>query len=438
MIGGTTGNITGNPAYRYQGNFWAFESSTRQRRNTAVELHLHTTTRTGRRTQYSLQMFSGHDTAYQGMSVPDGVFYYANSMLRCRWIYSLDKDKTGKDQGTLLWDTTTTPEDQWNFYGESTTIYRGRMYSYGYAGELLAFNITTGHIDWNWSAPYVGLDETQYPHTPLSMGCIADGKLYLYTSEHSVNSPIRRDAKIYCVDANTGKMLWALSNWPSGAPIIADGRIICYDILDGSIACYGQGNSKTTVSAPQAVPSLGSSVTITGTVTDDTPTGRLNTNAAGKSIFGSTTLEPAMDYDFVLKGTPAISDSDMDAWMEYMYHQRTMPANAKGVEVTLDAVDPNNNFIHIGTVTSDITGAYGFVWKPEVPGTYQIIATFGGSAAYSASFAQTYMGVGEAPTETPITEQVVQLPPYEMYTLYATIAIIVAVAIATFLLLRRK
>jgi hypothetical protein len=48
------------------------------------------------------------------------------------------------------------------------------------------------------------------------------------------------------------------------------------------------------------------------------------------------------------------------------------------------------------------------------------------------------MGVGEAPTETPITEQVVQLPPYEMYTLYATIAIIVAVAIATFLLLRRK
>jgi hypothetical protein len=145
-----------------------------------------------------------------------------------------------------------------------------------------------------------------------------------------------------------------------------------------------------------------------------------------------------MDYDFVLRGTPAISDSDMDAWMEYMYHQRTMPANAKGVEVTLDAIDPNNNFIHIGTVTSDITGAYGFVWKPEVPGTYQIIATFGGSAAYSASFAQTYMGVGEEVTTPPTIEQVVQLPPFEMYTLYATIAIIVAVALATFLLLRKK
>ena len=312
------------------------------------------------------------------------------------------------------------------------------MYSYGYAGQLLAYNITTGHIDWNWSAPYMGLDETPYPQTPLSLGAIADGKMYMYTSEHSVTSPIRRDAKIYCVDAETGKLYWAVSAWPSGAPIISDGRLIVYDILDGSIACYGQGNSKTTVSAPQAVPSLGSSVTITGTVTDDTPTGRLNTNAAGKSIFGSTTRQDAMDYDFVLRGTPAISDADMDAWMEYMYHQRTMPANAKGVEVTLDAIDPNNNFIHIGTVTSDITGAYGFVWQPEVPGTYQIIATFGGSAAYSASFAQTYMGVGEEVITPPPIEQVVQLPPFEMYTLYATIAIIVAVAIATFLLLRKK
>jgi hypothetical protein len=128
----------------------------------------------------------------------------------------------------------------------------------------------------------------------------------------------------------------------------------------------------------------------------------------------------------------------MEAWMEYMFQQRPMPSNAKGVNVTLDAIDPNNNFIHIGTTTSDLTGAYGFVWTPEVPGTYQIIATFAGSAAYGSSFAQTYMGVGEAPPTPAEPQPEPAQPPLDMYLLYATIAIIIAVAIATLLLLRKK
>ena len=225
------------------------------------------------------------------------------------------------------------------------------------AGILIAYNATTGHIDWNWSAPYVGVDETPYPHTPLSLGCIADGKIYLYTSEHSVSSPIRRDAKIYCVDAETGKLLL-------GSIMLAKQRTdnlrrTHHSATTSWMVAYtatAQETSKTTVSAPQTVPALGSSVTITGTVTDDTPTGRLNTNAAGTSRFNSLDVPVAGDYDFVLRGTPAISDADIDAWMEYMFHQRPIPSNAKGVEVTLDAIDPNNNFIHIGTVTSDITG----------------------------------------------------------------------------------
>ena len=125
--------------------------------------------------------------------------------------------------------------------------------------------------------------------------------------------------------------------------------------------------------------------------------------------------------------------------MEHLYKQRPIPTNAKGVNVTLDAIDPNNNYIHIGTVTSDITGAYGFVWKPEVPGTYQIIATFGGSEAYGPSTAQTYMGVGEAePTPTTPVEQVVQLPPLEIYIIGTGIAIIIAVAIVGILILRKR
>jgi hypothetical protein len=211
--------------------------------------------------------------------------------------------------------------------------------------------------------------------------------------------------------------------------------------MDGEIYCYGMGNSATTVSAPQNVPTLGSSVTITGTVTDNTPTGRLNTNAAGISSFNSLNVPVSGDYDFVLKGTPAISDASMDAWMEYVYHQRSMPTNATGVNVSLDTVDPNGNNVHIGDVTSDLTGAYGYVWKPEVPGTYKIIATFAGSAAYGSSFAQTYMGVAEAaptPVSTAIAQtDLVTTSTLTMYLVLGVIAIIIAIAIVGVLLLRK-
>ncbi|MDD1749923.1 MAG: hypothetical protein LUO89_08605, partial [Methanothrix sp.] len=121
------------------------------------------------------------------------------------------------------------------------------------------------------------------------------------------------------------------------------------------------------------------------------------------------------------------------AWMEHLFQQRPVPTNAKGVEVTLDSIDPNGNYIHIGTTTSDITGAYGFVWEPEVPGTYQIIATFAGSNSYGSSHAQTYMGVGEAAATAspyPVSAQ----PPTEMLFAISTIAIIAAIAIVGALL----
>jgi hypothetical protein len=252
--------------------------------------------------------------------------------------------------------------------------------------------------------------------------------------------PLRRDGKIYCVDTETGQMLWALTCWPSSSLIIADGRIIAYDLQDGMIYCYGKGDSATTVAASPEISVHGSSVMITGTVTDETDTGRLNTNAAGTSRFNSLNVPVAGDYDFTLKGTPAIGDESVDAWMDYMYHQRSIPTNATGVEVSLDTLDPNGNFVHIATVTSDLTGAYGYKWTPEVPGTYQIIATFAGSAAYGASFAQTYVGVDEAPPPTAPPEYP-QPIDNTMTIVYATIAIIitiiVSIAVATMLIRKR-
>jgi hypothetical protein len=57
-----------------------------------------------------------------------------------------------------------------------------------------------------------------------------------------------------------------------------DGKVVGLNYFDNQIYCIGPGTSATTVSAPQTVPALGSSVTITGTVTDQTKSGRRNMN----------------------------------------------------------------------------------------------------------------------------------------------------------------
>ena len=52
------------------------------------------------------------------------------------------------------------------------------------------------------------------------------------------------------------------------------------------------------------------------------------------------------------------------------------------------------------TLPQHTNGNYGLLFTPEIPGTYQIIATFDGSN-YGTSTATTYMAVGEAPATTP-------------------------------------
>jgi hypothetical protein len=359
--------------------------------------------------------FSQHDVSYSGIDADAGIFWFTNTMLRTRYVFDL------YDNGKLLW--TSEPEAQWNFYGMSTSVYQGKMFGYGNSGILIAYNATTGEVMWNWTAPFYGLEETAYPYTPLSLACIADGKLYFYSGEHSPSQPLRRDGHIWCVDATTGEMLWEITCWPSSSPIIADGRILVLDMFDAEIYCYGKGSSGTTVSAPQLVPTVGESVMITGTVTDQSPSGRHN--AAGS-------------LDFSLKGTPAIADESMDAWMEYMYHQRPKPADAKGVEVVLETLDPNGNFYEIGNATCDVNGNYGLLWQPPVPGEYQIIATFEGSAAYGASQATTYMAVSEAPQASPTPTP----PPPSMTDTYVigfgSAALIAIVVIGIILILLRK
>jgi len=353
----------------------------------------------------------------------DGVFFFEMPITRQRWCYSLA-------DGSLLWGPTES-EPQFNFYGMSDFIYNGRLYSYGYSGVLTAYDIDTGNVDWTWSAPDEGLGETFYQHTPLSLGCIADGKAYMYTSEHSPTMPLRRDANIWCLDLETGEMLWKTSCWASG-PKVADGRLVTFNLFDNSIYCFGRGPSATTVTVDDNVIPSSETVLITGTVTDQTPSGRLNVN-------GGT--------DFTLKGTPAIADEDQEAWMEYMFQQRPMPQDAKGVTVKLTAIDPNGNYQDIGETTSDLAGNFAIEWMPPVPGKYDVIATFDGSEAYGNSFDTTYFVVqGVSPSSQFMQSEtgISSTQTSEVPLITTEVAIIAAIAVfcimgaAAYLVLRKR
>jgi hypothetical protein len=119
--------------------------------------------------------------------------------------------------------------------------------------------------------------------------------------------------------------------------------------------------------------------------------------------------------------------------------QKPMPTNATGVPVKLETVDPNGNFYEISTVTSDMNGMYSLMWKPPVPGQYTIIATFAGSESYYSSYAETSMGVSEAPIPTPPPAAA----PDTTMTIIGTgigtgIAIIIAIAVAVLMLRKRR
>jgi outer membrane protein assembly factor BamB len=264
--------------------------------------------------------------------------------------------------------------------------------------------------------------ETYYDNVPIVIRGIADGKIYAYSTEHSPSQPLWRGAYMRCINASNGVELWKLSLWANPNPglAIADGYLVSLNTYDEQIYCIGKGPSATTVSASPKVSVHGNSVLLEGTVID--------------TAAGTKQLEQAARFP---NGVPAISDEDQQAWMEYVYEQQPRPTEAVGVQVTLDTLDPNGNFVHIDTVTSDTTGMFKKAFVPEVPGEYTIIATFAGSNSYYGSYAETAINVDEAPPATAAPEYPQPIDP--TWTIVAAaIAIIIAIAIVGILILRRK
>ena len=296
-------------------------------------------------------------------------------------------------------------------WGDFTTrhmvlIANNKLFVGAYDGYIHAFDIANGKEIWKFSSGKDNTTETPYGTWPWFHGIIiAGGVVYSATGDHSPTSPLIRNQRLFAINETTGEGIWSLTGLDVLSSM-ADGYIVGYNAYTNQMFSIGKGPSKITVSAPQTALTLGQSVVITGTVTDQ---------SAGT------------------KDTPAISDESMGAWMDYIYAQKTIPTDAKGVQVRIDVIDSNNNYRNIGTVTSDITGAFGYTWKPDISGQYTVIATFEGSNSYGSSSARTYMSVEEASQATS-AQTSTPASMADLYFLPMSIGLIVAMAVVIALL----
>jgi hypothetical protein len=223
---------------------------------------------------------------------------------------------------------------------------------------------------------------------PMTIQAIANGVIYTVSTEHTIQTPIYKGAVARAINATDGTEIWTLSDYTgeffSMSYAVADGYATWFNGYDDRIYSVGRGPSATTVTASPKVSVNGDSVLVEGTVIDV---------AAG-------TMQDEQAARFP-NGVPAVSDASMKDWMEYVYQQKPRPTDVTGVEVILSVLDPNTNFYEVGRTTSDENGMFKLMFTPEVPGEYTILATFAGSEGYWGSYAQTAIGVNEAPAATP-------------------------------------
>ncbi len=339
------------------------------------------------------------------------------------WGYSLSN-------GSLLWSQTS-QQNPWEMFG---SVYRGaiaygNVYGGQFGGTLYALQLSTGKILWNYTATSVGY-ESPYGNNPIAFSgaiAFADGKVYFGCTEHSPTKPLERGFDLYCLNATTGQELWKILHYHYGISI-ADGYLVAGDEYNNLIDCFGKGPTQTTLQTPLTGITEGQAFTVQGTVMDISP------GASQTSV-----------KDMFPNGLPAVSEDSMSQWMEYVYLQQAFPANTTGVPVSIIAIDPNGNYINLGSTTTDSSGSYGFQVSPSMltagPGLYKIVASFTGSTSYGSSHATSFVTVNAAPTSptaTPLTQ--IGVTPADLLTYLAVgvIAIIIAIAIATVLLLRKR
>ena len=342
--------------------------------------------------------------------------------------------------GAKLWGPTA-GQSPWDYYGntgvsiaQGAAAY-GNLYSSGFGGITYCYDLTNGQLRFTYGNGGPGNSTnsgfyTAYGDYPTFITAIGGGVIYLISTEHTATSPIYKGALARAINATDGTEIWTLSDYtstlagPGSSPTsyaIADGYATFFNGYDNQIYSVGRGPTGISVDASK-LQTIGGSVVITGRLTDVSA--------------GTKQDEQASRF---ANGVPCASDASMKDWMGYVYQQKPLPTNFTGVPVTIDVVDSNGNYRNIGTATTDASGEYSLVWAPDIPGTYNVVATFHGTNGYWPSYTETTFNVMQA-AGTPTSPISAPTSNTDMYILGSAIAIIIVVIIvgAAIILMQRK
>ncbi|HSV48994.1 MAG TPA: PQQ-binding-like beta-propeller repeat protein [Candidatus Acidoferrales bacterium] len=335
------------------------------------------------------------------------------------WAYSIDT-------GEKVWGPTPA-QNYLDVFAMYPQIKYGILYSNGMSGIMYAYDAQSGDQLWNYTYkdPYSETLWSDY-WSSLRPRIISDGKIYLGQSEHSVNQPQPRGAPFVCLNATTGKEIWSIAgmlrqtDW-GGSAVMGDSIIATMDTYNQMIYAIGKGATATTISAPDIGVDYGRSITLKGTVLDVSP--------------GTSSEKVKLRFP---NGVAAVSDGTMSDWMLYVYKQFNPPTNGTGVEVSINVLDSNGNYRTIGTTTTDTQGFYTYSWTPDIPGEYKVYAVFSGSKGYYGSQSESSFTVEQAPQPTPTQQTQTALPPFELYMVALSLVFIIALAVATLLIVRKR
>ncbi len=352
-----------------------------------------------------------------------------------QWVgYSLDT-------GAKLWGPTASQTDinpldyygnQFSGFSIAELIY-GNVYTSEFGGILYCYDAKTGDLKWTYGNGGEGNSTSSGYNSargnyPMFIAAIGNGIIYLETTEHTVTTPVYKGATTRAVNATDGTEIWQLSAYTGGgatgsAYAIADGCATFFNGYDNQIYVVGQGPSTLTVDAPKAGIALGSSLIISGTVTD----------------VSAGTEQKQQKANFA-SGVPVSSDASMTDWMGYVYQQKPLPTNFKGVDVALDVIDSNGNYRNIGTATTDATGIFSYQWTPDITGKYTVIATFTGTNGYWPSYSETSFAVDPAPPTPPPTDAPAEsvADMYFVPTIAALFVLVIIVLVLVVLMMLRK
>jgi hypothetical protein len=329
--------------------------------------------------------------------------------------------------GKQMWGPETLPNvSPFASLGMSSTVANGTFYLWTYGGDVYAYNILTGALKWQYHTPSGGY-ESPYGTEPLwtfTVGSVAGGILFV-PEGHQYSPPLFHGAQQLALNTTNGNVVWSIDAYDvTTAPAISDGIMTTLNSYDNQIYTYGVGPSKTTVTAPDLGVTTATPITITGTVTD----------------ISAGTQQNAVAANFP-NGLPCVSDASMSQFMEAVYMQQQMPNNVTGVPVTLSVLDSNGNNRVIGTPTTDSSGLFSFIWKPDITGNYTLTATFAGTQAYYGSSSQTAFyaspsGATAPPTATPLSG-LASNTTLE-YGIVAIIIVIVIIGVVLAMLVTRK